>query len=82
MDRDNIKGKLKDIGGRIQRQAGEWTGNEDLQEEGARNQVAGKVQNAWGNVKDTARDLKDEIVGPDADRDVTDSDRPKRRDVA
>jgi uncharacterized protein YjbJ (UPF0337 family) len=28
MNKDQVKGKVKDVAGRIQRQAGEWTGDE------------------------------------------------------
>ena len=55
MDKDRVKGKVKDIAGRVQRQAGEWTGNEEDQVKGAAKQVEGKVQNAWGKVKDAVR---------------------------
>ena len=55
MDKDRVKGKVKDIAGRVQRQAGEWTGNEEDQIKGAAKQVEGKVQNAWGKVKDAVR---------------------------
>lgn len=75
MDKDRLAGKAKDLGGRIKRQAGEWTGDEKLQGEGAADQAEGKVQNAWGKVKDGARDLKDK-----ADREIH-KDHPKR-DVA
>lgn len=61
MDKHEVKGKMKDIGGRIERQAGEWTGDEKLQGEGAARQVEGKVQNAFGKVKDAARDMKDRM---------------------
>jgi uncharacterized protein YjbJ (UPF0337 family) len=63
MDNDRIKGKMDDIKGRVKRQAGEWTGDEQLQDEGAMDQAKGKVQNAWGKVKDAARDVKDDIDG-------------------
>ncbi len=76
MDKDQVKGKMKDIGGRIERQAGEWTGDKELQGEGAADQAKGKVQNAWGKVKDSARDLKDK-----ADREMHRDDE-KKRDVA
>jgi uncharacterized protein YjbJ (UPF0337 family) len=56
MDKDQVKGKIKDVAGRVERQAGEWTGNEETQAEGAAKQVEGKVQNAWGNVKEAGRD--------------------------
>jgi len=61
MDNDRIKGKMDDIKGRVKRQAGEWTGDKQLQDEGTMDQAKGKVQNAWGKVKDTARDVKDDI---------------------
>jgi uncharacterized protein YjbJ (UPF0337 family) len=63
MDQDNIKGKVKDVTGRIKRQAGEWTGDDKLQSEGTADQAEGKVQNAWGNVKDKARDVADDLSG-------------------
>ncbi len=60
MDKDRAKGKLNDIKGRVKRQAGEWTGNEDLQAEGAAEQVQGKAQNVAGKVKDTGRQVMDD----------------------
>jgi uncharacterized protein YjbJ (UPF0337 family) len=74
VDKDEIKGKAKDIVGRAQRQAGEWTGDEETQAKGAAKQVEGKVQNAWGKVKDAAK------KGPDSEE--TEEDREKRRDRA
>jgi uncharacterized protein YjbJ (UPF0337 family) len=55
MDNDRVKGKAKDIAGRVQRQVGEWTGDEKSQVKGAAKQVEGKVQNAWGKVKDAVK---------------------------
>jgi len=54
MNKDQVKGKVKDVAGRIERQAGEWTGDREKQVHGAMKQVEGKVQNAWGNAKDAA----------------------------
>ncbi len=73
MDKDRIKGKTKDIEGRLKRQAGEWTGNKDLQAEGAKEQVKGKAQNITGKVKDEGRRLADE-----ARRDVQDIERERQ----
>ena len=56
MNKDRVEGKVKDVAGRIERQAGEWTGDPKKQAEGAAKQVEGKVQNAWGKVKDAAND--------------------------
>ena len=60
MNKDEVKGKAKDIAGRVQRQAGEWTGNDRTQAKGAAKQVEGKVQNAWGKVKDAAKSDEDD----------------------
>jgi uncharacterized protein YjbJ (UPF0337 family) len=67
MDKDRVKGTVDDAAGRIKRQVGEWTGDTGAQVEGAAQQVKGKVEKAWGNVKDAARHSGDK---PDRDRDV------------
>ena len=52
MNRDRIKGKMKDVKGRVQRQAGEWTDNTEAQIKGAASQVEGKIQGQVGKMKD------------------------------
>ena len=59
MNKDRVEGKVKDIAGRVERQAGEWTGDPEKQVEGAAKQTAGMVQNAWGKTKDAAEDASD-----------------------
>lgn len=56
MDKDRVKGTVDDAAGRIERQAGEWTGDPKKQAEGASQQIKGKAEKAWGNVKDAARE--------------------------
>ena len=56
MDKDRVKGTIDDAVGRAKRQVGEWTGDTGTQVEGAAQQVKGKAEKAWGNVKDAARD--------------------------
>ncbi|HEY1894854.1 MAG TPA: CsbD family protein [Terracidiphilus sp.] len=82
MDKDRVKGTVDDAAGRIKRQVGEWTGDTNAQVEGAAQQVKGKAEKAWGNVKDAARDATEKS---DRDRDVvverdvvTDRDRDER----
>jgi uncharacterized protein YjbJ (UPF0337 family) len=65
MDKDRIKGKMEDIGGRVKRQAGEWTGDEKTQAEGLAEQAKGKARNAMGKMKDAARDAADDLRGKD-----------------
>lgn len=59
MDKDRVKGTMDDAAGRVKRQVGEWTGDSELQAEGASQQVKGKVENAWGKTKDAVRDAAD-----------------------
>jgi len=47
MNEDQVKGKVKDVAGRVERQAGEWTGDAETEAKGAAKQAEGKVQNAW-----------------------------------
>jgi len=58
MDKDRVKGAANDAAGRVKRQVGEWTGDTNAQLEGAAQQVKGKAQKAWGQVKDAARDAR------------------------
>jgi uncharacterized protein YjbJ (UPF0337 family) len=71
MDKDEVKGKTKDIAGRVERQAGEWTGDEETQAKGAGKQVEGKVQNAFGKAKDEFKksNESEREADRDADRD-------------
>ena len=55
MNQDEVKGKAKDIAGRVERQVGKWTGDKEAQVKGAAKQVEGKVQNAWGKAKDAVQ---------------------------
>ena len=74
MDKDRVKGTAKDIAGRVQRQVGEWTGDEKDQVEGAAKQVEGKVQNAWGKAKDA-------VKKPATDKTSKEREREKGRAV-
>jgi len=65
MDKDRIKGKMEDMGGRVKRQVGEWTGDKEAQAEGLGDQLKGKARNAMGKVKDAARDAADDLHDKD-----------------
>ena len=69
MDKDQIKGKMDDVAGRVKRQAGEWTGDKDLQAEGTKDQAKGKAESTFGKVKDAARDIKDDLSDKDQKKD-------------
>ena len=73
MDQDRIKGKAKDIAGRVQRQAGEWTGDTESQAKGAGKQVEGKLQNAWGKAKDAVKDASEPQRKQEREKETADS---------
>ena len=60
MNKDRVEGKLKDVAGRVERQAGEWTDDPNMQVKGAAKQAEGKVQNTWGKAKDAVGDATDD----------------------
>ena len=78
MNNDQVKGKAKDIAGRVERQVGEWTGDKEAEVKGAAKQVEGKVQNAWGNAKEAVKKPNTN----QAEQDRLDEDEALRRDRA
>lgn len=52
MNKDQIKGALKDLAGQVQQKTGEVIGNPGQQIKGVQKQVSGKVQKAVGDIKD------------------------------
>jgi uncharacterized protein YjbJ (UPF0337 family) len=58
MNKDQFKGAAKDIGGKVQEEAGKLVGSKHQQAEGLKNQVAGKLQEHVGDLKETVKDLK------------------------
>jgi uncharacterized protein YjbJ (UPF0337 family) len=64
MNKDQVKGKVKDITGRVERQAGEWTGDEKKEAHGTMKQAEGKIQNAWGHAKDAGKKAADQAKPP------------------
>ena len=54
-DHDRVEGAARNIGGKIKEAAGKLTGNKKMEFEGKADQVAGKVQNAVGGVKDALK---------------------------
>ncbi|MBW8899302.1 MAG: CsbD family protein [Massilia sp.] len=52
MNDDQIKGKAKDIGGKVQEEAGKVTGSSEQQAKGLSKQVEGKVQEKAGDLRD------------------------------
>lgn len=55
MDKDIIKGKAKQVEGKIQDAKGDLTNNPSDDIAGKAKQVEGKIQEEWGKSKDAAR---------------------------
>jgi uncharacterized protein YjbJ (UPF0337 family) len=63
MNKDQLKGSVKDVAGKAQEKIGEMTGNDKQQIKGLKNQAEGKIQKGVGNVKE-AFDDADEATKP------------------
>ena len=83
MNKDRVEGKVKDVAGRVERQAGEWTDDPKMQVKGAAKQAEGKVQNAWGKAKDATKQTADDVNSsskpPQREKEVEESDSKAAR---
>jgi uncharacterized protein YjbJ (UPF0337 family) len=81
MNKDQVKGKVKDVAGRVERQVGEWTGDPEKQVNGTLKQAEGKVQNAWGNAKDAGEKAakNSKTNSPAGDNSATETEVEVRR---
>ena len=55
MNKDQIKGTLKDAAGKVQEEGGKLAGNDEQRRKGVQKQIDGKVQRAVGDVKDVIK---------------------------
>ncbi|TPI18032.1 MULTISPECIES: CsbD family protein [unclassified Mesorhizobium] len=55
VNRDQVAGLAKQMKGSVKQAAGKATGNRRTQVEGAADKLAGKVQKAYGDVKDKVK---------------------------
>jgi len=58
MNKDQVKGKAKNIAGKVQEQAGKLVGSKEQQVKGLSKQISGKVQESFGDVKQSAKDSR------------------------
>jgi uncharacterized protein YjbJ (UPF0337 family) len=59
MDENRIAGAVRRAKGVVKEKVGEIVGDAKLKNDGKVDQVAGKLQNAIGGLKDTAREAQD-----------------------
>ncbi len=58
---DRAKGKLEELKGRAKKGVGAATDDRDLQTEGEIDTAKGKGRQAWGDVKNAGRKVKDAV---------------------
>jgi len=58
MNKDQVKGTLKNIEGKVHEQAGKFVGNTNQRIKGLTKQVAGKVQQSVGDAKQSIKNFR------------------------
>jgi uncharacterized protein YjbJ (UPF0337 family) len=58
MNKDQVKGTLKDAAGKLQEKTGQVIGSTEQQVKGINKQVEGQTQKAVGDVKEVLKDLR------------------------
>jgi uncharacterized protein YjbJ (UPF0337 family) len=65
MNKDQVKGKIKEVAGEVQEHTGKAIGSTEQQAKGHAREFEGKTQKAYGdvkeNLKDAAKDLNEDI---------------------
>ncbi|WP_372825102.1 CsbD family protein [Polaromonas sp.] len=59
MNKDQVKGKVKEVAGEVQEHSGKMTGSAAQQAKGHNREMAGKAQKAVGDGRENLKDLKD-----------------------
>jgi uncharacterized protein YjbJ (UPF0337 family) len=55
MNKNQVKGVVKDIAGKVQEEAGKLAGNKEQQAKGLNKQISGKAEKAYGDVKEAIK---------------------------
>ena len=56
MNKNQVKGALKDIAGKVQEEAGKLVGSKEQQAKGLGKQISGKVEKMYGDAKKAVKD--------------------------
>ncbi len=59
MNKDQVKGKIKEAAGEIQEHTGKALGNKEMEAKGHAREFAGKAQKGAGDVKENVEDAFD-----------------------
>ncbi len=61
MNKDQVKGSVKEVAGKVQSKAGELVGNKEQQAKGLLKEAEGKTQKSVGNAKEVVKDAVNKI---------------------
>ncbi len=61
MNKDQVKGAVKEAAGKVQSKTGEVIGSTEQQAKGAAREIAGKTQKEYGNAKEAVKDAVDKF---------------------
>lgn len=61
MNKDQVKGTIKEAAGKVQQKVGEIVGNPKQEAKGLAKKVEGKVQQKVGDAKEKVQDAKDAL---------------------
>ena len=56
MNKDQVKGVVKDIAGKVQEEAGKLVGSKKQQIKGLGKQISGKAEKSYGDAKEVVKD--------------------------
>jgi len=55
VNKDQVKGRVKEVEGKVEKGVGKITGDKGLEQKGKINEGLGKIQGAYGDVKDAVK---------------------------
>lgn len=58
MNKDQLKGAAKNLGGKVQEEVGKLVGSKHQQAEGLKHQVSGKLQESVGDLKKAVKEAQ------------------------
>lgn len=61
MNKDQVKGAVKNIAGQVQEKAGKIVGNKEQQAKGLQKQVSGRAQEMLGDSKQVAKHARETV---------------------
>jgi uncharacterized protein YjbJ (UPF0337 family) len=56
MNKDQVKGIVKDLAGKVQEEVGKLAGSKEHQAKGLGKQISGKVEKTYGDAKEIIKD--------------------------